>query len=386
MRDDAAGVRSGVGRVHDVPAGVRPGAVSHRAGALEAAALGLEPAEGAWIFRVNLVTVGGDEGDEAGLMLDHSAGAITDAEARELLAALEAHWRAELAGEFEGVSLTAGVSYRNIMVDASGRTFEDVQTTPPHEIPGEAWREHLPTGGESAEVLARLIESSAGVLASHEVNVARVRAGKRPANLAWIWGQGTRPTLPAFEDRFALRGAMLTSVDLLRGIARLIGWDLIECEGLTSYHDTDYAAQGRATIAALADYDVVCCHVEAPDEASHQADWKVKVASLEAIDREIVGPVVEHLERYGNPESDEGAEGWRVLVLPDHYTLCETRKHDGTPVPFAMAGAWVRSVVERTLTEREAGESDLHVEPGHELMEYFLYSAIKGARTRGKRG
>jgi 2,3-bisphosphoglycerate-independent phosphoglycerate mutase len=273
------------------------------------------------------------------------------------------------------------VSYRNILVDASGLDHADLVTTPPHEIPGQAWGEHLPLG-EHAAVLTALIESSAAFLEGHAVNRARVAAGQRPANLAWIWGQGTWPSLPSFESRFGLRGAMLTSVDLLRGIARLIGWDLIECPGLTSYHDTDYAAQGRATIEALNDYDVVCCHVEAPDEASHQGDWATKVASLEAIDREILAPVMTHLEGYGDPETGDGSEGWRVLVLPDHYTLCATRKHDATPVPFAMAGAWVRSVVERTLTEEDAAGSDLHVEPGHELMEYFLYSAIKGARPR----
>ena len=343
---------------------------------LEAAALGIEPEDGAWIFRLNLVTASDD-----GRMLDHSAGAIPDEQARTLVSGLAAYWAETMPEVCAGVSLHPGVSYRNILVDASGRGHGDLVTTPPHEIPGQAWAEHLPSG-EHAAVLTAFIESSAAFLEGHEVNRARVAAGQRPANLAWIWGQGTRPSLPSFESRFGLRGAMLTSVDLLRGIARLIGWELIECPGLTSYHDTDYAAQGRATIEALRDYDVVCCHVEAPDEASHQGDWATKVASLEAIDREILAPVMAHLEGYGDPESGDGSAGWRVLVLPDHYTLCATRKHDATPVPFAMAGAWVRSVVERTLTEEDAAGSDLHVEPGHELMEYFLYSAIKGTRPR----
>ncbi|MEQ8770578.1 MAG: 2,3-bisphosphoglycerate-independent phosphoglycerate mutase [Phycisphaerales bacterium] len=350
---------------------------------LEAAALGLEPDLGTWIFRVNLVTVGTD-GDDAGLMLDHAGGAISDDEGRELLAALDAHWRAEAPDLMDGVSLHAGVSYRNIMLDASGRSHADAITTPPHEIPRERWGEHLPNGSSDAAVLSRLIELSADVLGAHPINEARAARAERPANLAWIWGQGTRPSLPSFESRFGLRGAMLTSVDLLRGIARLIGWDLIDCPGLTSYHDTDYAAQGRATIAALADYDIVCCHVEAPDEASHQADWKTKVASLEAIDQEIMGPLAEHLGSYGNPEREPGAEGWRVLVMPDHYTLCSTRKHDATPVPFAMAGAWVRSVVEHSLTESDGEASDVHIDAGHELMEYFLFSGVKGARPRGR--
>jgi len=349
---------------------------------LEAAALRLEPDLGTWIFRVNLVTVG-TGGDDTGLMLDHAGGAISDSEGRALLEALERHWRSKVPELMSNVSLHAGVSYRNIMLDASGRAYPIATTTPPHEIPRERWEEHLPTGSADAAALARLVESSAGVLESHEVNRSRVARGERPANLAWIWGQGTRPSLPSFESRFGLRGAMLTSVDLLRGIARLIGWDLIDCPGLTSYHDTDYAAQGRATIAALEEYDIVCCHVEAPDEASHQADWKTKVASLEAIDREIIGPLIGHLGTHGDPEIAHGADGWRVLVMPDHYTLCSTRKHDATPVPFAIAGAWVRSVVEHRLTERDAEASDVHIDAGHELMEYFLFSGVKGPRPRG---
>jgi 2,3-bisphosphoglycerate-independent phosphoglycerate mutase len=208
------------------------------------------------------------------------------------------------------------------------------------------------------------------------VNLARIEQGLRPANMAWIWGQGTKPQLPSFASRFGLKGGMITSVDLLSGIANLIGWDLIPCSGLTSYHDTDYAMQGKVTIESLSKYDIVCCHVEAPDEASHQADHVTKVASLEAIDREIVGPLMNALEKYGDPDVDPDAEGWRVLVLPDHYTLCSTRKHDATPVPFAMAGAWVRSVVPRVLTEKQADDADLHIDPGADLMEYFLNSGL----------
>jgi 2,3-bisphosphoglycerate-independent phosphoglycerate mutase len=348
---------------------------------LEAASLGVDTAPGQWIFRLNLVTVGEAGTDQDGLMLDHSAGGIGDAEARVLLADLANAWaqsEPELAADFD---LTPGVSYRSILVDRSGRSYRGVRTIPPHEIPGQPWAPALPSGDPAADAIARLMEISRAFLPDHPVNRARREAGLRPANAAWIWGQGTRPQLPSFLQRFGLKGGMITSVDLLSGIARLIGWDLIDCPGLTSYHDTDYAAQGRATIAALDHYDIVCCHVEAPDEASHQADWPTKVASLESIDREIIGPVVQALERFGDAETDPAAEGWRVLVLPDHYTLCSTRKHDATPVPFAMAGAWVRSVVQRTLTEPQADASDLHIDPGCDLMEYFLRSGL-AARAR----
>jgi 2,3-bisphosphoglycerate-independent phosphoglycerate mutase len=353
---------------------------------LEAAALGLELTASDWVFRLNLVTTGQAGTPEAGLMLDHSAGAITDREARVLVAELFAYWKTRDAGLVEGLALYPGVSYRNILVDSSGRDYRTTRTTPPHSVPGEPFAKHLPSGGagDTAARLRRLIELSAEFLPRHEVNLARVAHGLRPATSAWIWGQGTKPVVPSFRERFGLRGAMITSVDLLAGIASYIGWDRLDVPGLTSYHDTDYAGQGRATCGAVDRYDVVCCHVEAPDEASHQGDWQTKVASLEAIDTHVIGPVMEKLAAFGDPSAGgaggkAGAgEGWRMLVMPDHYTLVSTRKHDATPVPFAIAGAWVRSMVERPFTEAAADESDLHIEEGHDLMEYFLRGGLRG--------
>jgi 2,3-bisphosphoglycerate-independent phosphoglycerate mutase len=351
---------------------------------LEAAALGLSPGPRDWIFRLNLVTTGQPGTPQAGLMLDHSAGAISDREARVLVADLMHHWRSEAPALAEGLTLTPGVSYRNILVDASGRHYGAVHTIPPHEIPDQPWRAALPRragpgSSPEAQALRTLMELSAAFLPAHEINRARVEQGLRPATMAWIWGQGTRPAMPAFQDRFGLRGAMITSVDLLAGIAAYMGWDRVNVPGLTSYHDTDYAAQGRATCEALDRYDIVCCHVEAPDEASHQADWQTKVASLEAIDERILAPILQKLTSLGDPDTTPGAVGWRLLVLPDHYTLVSTRKHDATPVPFAMAGARVRSIVQRPFSERAAAESDLHITQGHELMEHFLRSGL-GAR------
>ena len=358
--------------------GYEPGMYHTGRAPLEAASIGVEAGPADWIFRLNLVTVGSAGTDQDGLMIDHSAGGISGGESKLLFEGLAAYWEEhepELASGFE---LTPGMGYRSILVDRSGRDFSSVDCTPPHEIPDRPWRPALPSGGKSDEgaVLSRLMLLSHEFLSGHEVNLARIEQGLRPANMAWVWGQGTRPELPSFESRFGLRGGMITSVDLLAGIAKLIGWDLIDCPGLTGYHDTDYAMQGKVTIDSLNRYDIVCCHVEAPDEASHQSDYMTKVASLEAIDREIIGPVMEAVEKYGDPAEDPAADGWRVLVLPDHYTLCSTRKHDATPVPFAMAGAWVRTVVPRVMTEKQAGEADLHIDPGSDLMEYFLHSGL----------
>ena len=346
---------------------------------LEAAALGLQPGASDWIFRLNLVTTEGNEPDAK--MLDHSAGAITDREARTLVMALADHWR-DIAPELvRGLTLTPGVSYRNIVIDSAGRDYRSMQATPPHAIPGEPWRKHLPGGCEAADAIRELMLISSEFLPNHAVNQARREQGLRPATMAWVWGQGTTPRMPSFASRFGVRGAMITAVDLLAGIAAYIDWDRLIVPGMTSYHDTDYAAQGQATCDALDKFDLVCCHVEAPDESSHQGDAPTKVASLEAIDRHILGPVLEKLRSFGDPEVDPAADGWRMLIMPDHYTLVSTRKHDATPVPFAMAGAWVRSLVRRPFSEENAGESDLHVERGHELMEYFLKGGLSKVRA-----
>lgn len=363
---------------------------------LEAAALGLKLDQRDWIFRVNLVTVGTTGADE-GRMLDHSAGSISNAEARTIVAHLERHWRSELGPLMDGLSLTPGVSYRNILVDhAAGgsaglggtvRDYAKLVTLPPHEIPREPWRERSPrtsakdpASAAGVELLARLMESAHRFLPSHPVNRARVAAGKRPANAVWIWGQGTRPAMPTFKERFGLRGAMTTAVDLLAGIAALIGWERLEVPGVSSYHDNDYVGQGRASVEALNEFDIVCCHVESPDEASHQGDWKTKLAAIEAIDKDVVGPIAAKLESFGelcdDPKTGETSGGWRLLVIPDHYTLVSTRVHDDTPVPFLMAGSNVRSAVERQFNEREALESDLRVDPASDLMEYFLRSGL----------
>jgi 2,3-bisphosphoglycerate-independent phosphoglycerate mutase len=328
---------------------------------LEAAALGIELDPRDWIFRVNLVTVIDEH------MQDHSAGHISNEEGERLLR--------DLASQLDipDVTLYPGVSYRNIMVDSSGRHGEGrdwskLKTTPPHDIPGEPMRKYLPKGGPHAELLQALIEQSAELFDKHEINETRRELGELPATHLWPWGQGQKPNIPTFESRFGLRGAMITAVDLLAGIASFIGWDRLDVPGQTSYHDTDYVTAGEHAIAALDHYDVVCVHIEAPDEAGHQADPMTKVASIEAMDEHIVGPILDALEDRG--------DDWRVLYLPDHYTAVGTRKHDPTPVPFAICGKRVNALLKKPFHERHAAESDLHIAYGHELMEYFLFSGL----------
>ncbi|MBI1369650.1 MAG: cofactor-independent phosphoglycerate mutase [Planctomycetes bacterium] len=327
---------------------------------LEAAAMGLPIEPGQWVFRCNLVTVIDGE------MADHSAGHIQSPEGRRLLADFAA--MIQSSGLADGLDFYPGVSYRNIMVDRSGRTYDELITTPPHDIPGEAIRKYLPKGGEHAALIQKLIAASAELFANHEVNMTRREMGEREATHVWLWGQGTPRVIDSFEKRFGLRGAMITAVDLLAGIAALIGWDRLHVDGITGYHDTNYIGKGQVACDALDHYDVVAVHIEAPDEASHQADAATKVASIEAIDKHIVAPILKKLKTYD--------EGWRVLLMPDHYTCVETRKHDPTPPPFCMAGKNITGVRHQPFTEENAIHSDLHIEYGHELMEFFLRSGL----------
>lgn len=324
---------------------------------LEAAALGIPLGPKDWVFRVNLVTV------IDGKMQDHSAGHISSDEGRQLMADLAKRL------DLPGMELFPGVSYRNIMVDRSGqRDWTELVSTPPHDIPGEPFRKHLPVGGANAALLQQMVAESEVLLRDHEINLTRKEMGELPATHVWPWGQGTRPNMPSFQERFKLKGAMITAVDLLAGISQFIGWDRLDVPGQTSYHDNDYEAAGKYAIAALDNYDIVCVHVEAPDEASHAADAHTKVAAISAIDEYVVGPIHEALRARG----DE----WRILLMPDHYTRVDNRKHDPTPVPFLMAGKKVRGLVSRPFTEKNAGESDLHIGRGHELMDYFLHSGL----------
>jgi 2,3-bisphosphoglycerate-independent phosphoglycerate mutase len=208
------------------------------------------------------------------------------------------------------------------------------------------------------------MDRSRELFAAHEINQVRKETGHNPATQVWLWGHGHAPSMPRFRERFGVKsGCMITGVDLLRGLAILLGWNIREVEGMTSFHDTNYAGQGQATAAALDKFDLVFSHVEAPDEASHQGDFKTKVDAIEHIDRYIVGPVLEKLRTF--PE-------WRILVLPDHPTNVATRKHGYAPTPFAMAGTRVRGLVHASYSEKNAAASDLQIGRGHELMEYFL--------------
>ena len=281
---------------------------------LEAAGRGLELGPGDVVFRCNLVTI------VDGCMVDFTAGHITQAHAGQLIAALNEQFHTD------PVSFHEGVGYRHLMV-VHDAAFGRCQCTPPHDIPHAPVVDHLPRGDQSSRV-REIMDRAARMLAEHPVNRRRLDGGQPPANRIWLWGQGTRPGLDTWSRRFGLNCAGIAAVDLIRGIDRLLGFDLIDVPGATGYLDTDYAAKGRAAVAALEDHDLVSVHVEAPDEAGHQGDVEAKVAAIERIDQAIVGPVLERLR---------SERTWGILVAPDHPTCLASRVHSADPPPFAIA-------------------------------------------------
>ncbi|MBI5479913.1 MAG: cofactor-independent phosphoglycerate mutase [Deltaproteobacteria bacterium] len=315
---------------------------------LEAAAKGLRVRADQLIFRCNFVHVAD------GRMTDFTAGHIEPAHANRLVQSLN-----EALG-VDGCEFHAGVSYRNLLLLGHAGEIK-VKCQPPHDVPDQPVADHWPVGA-GAERVMQIMERAARVLADHPVNRERVAAGHHPATNIWLWGQGRPTQLEPFSERHGLRGAVITAVDLIRGMAVCTGMDLIEVPGATGYIDTDYDAKGRAAVRALDDYDIVFVHVEAADEAGHLGDAREKVKALERIDEAVVGPVLEALRR--RPE-------WRILVAADHPTPASTRAHSAVPPLFAFAGTGVEAVERRPFTEKDAA-GGIFLDPGHPIMRTFL--------------
>ncbi len=325
---------------------------------LETAAMGIHLGPHDYAIRCNLVHVAD------GRMRDFTAGHISSDEGAPLMRALqhELGGREVLGGTIE---FHPGVQYRNILVwRGQGGTspFEGLKTQPPHDIPDRPIDEHLPQG-RGAEALIRFMEASVPILAAHPVNQKRIAEGKKPATQVWLWGQGKAPRLQSFRETYHANGAIISAVDLVRGVGVLLGWHRIDVPGATGYLDTDYAAKGRFAIEALGAFDLVCVHVEAPDEASHEGRADEKVKALEQIDEHIVGPLLSALPRYGD---------WRILVSPDHRTTLRTRAHAYGAVPFAAAGSGINARGPSSYDEPTAAASDLNFDPGFGLMKWFL--------------
>ncbi|QEG41579.1 cofactor-independent phosphoglycerate mutase [Roseimaritima ulvae] len=327
---------------------------------LEAAAQGIELGEHDWAVRCNLVTI------EDQVMVDFTADHITTDEAAQLLATAQQALLSDQTGpgKFEFVT---GVSYRNLLIyrgqpDTPPPFSGETRTRAPHDLTDLPVTDDFPRGPGSQQ-LQRWMDASEEIFRDHPVNQQRRAAGKRPATNLWLWGLGKSPQLPSFADRHGVQGVMITAVDLLRGIAALVGWPRIEVEGATGYLDTDYAAKGRAAVEALQSNDLVCVHIEAPDEASHEGRHDAKIEALQQIDQHIVGPLHKALAEQGD---------YRILVTPDHPTPCGTKKHSHGMVPFVIAGTDVEADEQQTYDEVAAAAAGRRLDAGWDLMQQFI--------------
>ncbi|MDD1654579.1 MAG: cofactor-independent phosphoglycerate mutase [Methanomicrobiales archaeon] len=307
-------------------------------GPLEAASIGVELGADSVAYRCNLVTV------TDGVMADFTAGHISSGEGAQLIHSLE--------GSVDGARFYPGVSYRNLMVLERGKGSE---TTPPHDIAGLPIESHLPLGWDGP-ILRRAMEWSRTILAHHEVNRTRIRQGKPPATMIWPWSGGRRPALPPFRERYGLSGGIIAAVDLLNGIGKYAGMEVIRVPGATGYLDTDYQAKARYAVEALTRLDFLYLHVEAPDEAGHMGNVEEKVRAIERVDG-MVGTIL---------ESFDGV----IAVLPDHPTPIRLRTHTADPVPFAVRGLSRDSI--GRLTEREAAKGSFGLRNGMDLLPLML--------------
>jgi 2,3-bisphosphoglycerate-independent phosphoglycerate mutase len=322
-------------------------------GPLEAANLGVELKENDVAFRFNTVTVGD------GKMVDYCAGHISTNESAVLTDLLSKEMG---GGKF---SFYTGTSYRNLMVahcagPEEAENLAKLKCVPPHDINGKSVSRHFPKDPEITDIMKR----SMSILEGTDINRVRVDLGQNPANMIWIWGQGKKPDMPLFSDAYNVSGGVISAVDLIKGMGRVLGMEVVNVPGATGYYDTNYEGKAAAALKILEEKDLVFIHVEAPDEAGHNGDIREKIRAIENFDRKITGPVLDALT--------DGGCGYRVMILPDHPTPVKLRTHTSDPVPFAMAGAGIEPDEVTVFTERSAKAGSMGVVKGSDLMKKLL--------------
>lgn len=331
---DALCKKSRTGKLLTVPKGMHPGSeianlgvlgynvkeVFEGRGVLEAASMGVDVKPDEMAMRLNLICLEGDK------IKNHSAGHISNEEAHILVEALNK------AFKDEDVVIHPGVSYRHLLVVKNGK--KDVKCTPPHDVPGKEFREFMvesrsKEGDVTAELLNRLILKSQEVLRNHPINLKRIDQGKDPANSIWPWSPGYKPKMKTYKELYGIeKGAVISAVDLIKGIGRLAGFENIEVEGATGLYNTNYEGKAKAAVDALKTNDFVFLHIEASDEAGHEGDTELKIRTIEYLDKRVLKYVVEEIAKFDEPVS--------IAILPDHPTPCETKIHTSEPVPFMI--------------------------------------------------
>ena len=375
---DSLASRGEIGSARTVPEGISPGSDSANLSVmgydprryltgrspLEAASIGLEMTDSDISFRANLITVDPDGAEEYEdfVVRDHAAGDITTEEAAELVEALND----KLAED--GLYIHLGTGYRQCMiVDRShpnGHT--DYKCVPPHDILDKRAGEYLPKG-KGADHLINMMKESYEILKDHPVNKARIARGLNPANSLWIWGQGTRPQLPDFNEKYGVDGAVISAVDLIKGIALFAGLEVLKVDGINGTKHTNFSGKAEAAIEAYRNgKNFIYMHIEGTDECSHQGDLAGKIKCAEDIDSKVVKPIYEYLRDSG--------DDFKILVIPDHRTPLAIRTHSSDPVPFLIYDSRKETPedLRKQFNERAAMESDNHYKDGFILTDHFF--------------
>ena len=323
---------------------------------LEAVSIGVKLSDDDVTLRCNLVTLSDEQAYEDKTMVDYSAGDISTAESREIIKSVQEFFGNEIYTYY------GGVSYRHCLV-VHGGTTDLGSMTPPHDISGRVVGEYL-SKSENAAPLIDMMKRSYDFLMKHPVNIERMKRGERPANSIWLWGEGKKPGLPLFEDLFGKTGAVISAVDLLKGIAICSGMSTPEVEGATGYIDTNFEGKAEAAVKELqSGKDMVYIHLEAPDECGHRNEPENKVRSIELIDQRVLPIVLEELEKY---------DDYKVMILPDHPTPIVTKTHAADLVPYLIYQKSKPQAGVDTINEETAKATGIFVDDGPSLMPHFL--------------
>ncbi|MEN2995352.1 MAG: cofactor-independent phosphoglycerate mutase [Thermodesulfovibrio sp.] len=320
---------------------------------LEAVSMGLTLSKNDIAYRCNLVTLRFEK--KQIFMEDYSAGHITSEEAKILIEEINKKLGSD------SLRFYPGVSYRHIMIWKDGT--EDVECIPPHDITGKEITKYLPIG-KNANFLKELIFKSMEILREHHVNKKRISEGKKPANSIWLWGQGRTPHLPTYQEKYKINGALISAVDLTKGLGILAGFHIINVPGATGWIDTNYEGKAEYALNALERVDFVYIHIEAPDEAGHQGDYRLKIKAIEDIDKIVLGKILN--------EAPKRFKEFKILLLPDHPTPIKVKTHTADPVPFVIYNSKKKEEKKRKFSEEILQYPDIKIENGFKLMDFFI--------------
>lgn len=369
---DELAKKSLIGLVKTVPDGIPPGSDAANLSVmgynpkkyytgrspLEAVSMGIELSDTDVALRCNLVTLSEHEDYANKTMIDYSSDEISTEEAKILIEAVNQ------ALKTETINFYPGISYRHCMVWDNGKT--GLGCTPPHDILEKKITDFLPK--ESSGLLLDLMIKSYDILSQHPVNIARQQKGLRPANSIWLWGEGKKPMLSSFQEKYSISGSVISAVDLLKGIGICAGLTSIDVEGATGNIHTNFSGKAAAALEALKTDDFVYVHIEAPDECGHRYEVENKPRSIELIDEKVVGPILEGIKAFGD---------YRILVLPDHPTPLSLRTHTSEPVPFILYDSTDEKVSGVTgYDEEQAKTSGVLIDEGYTLMDLFIKGSL----------